>query len=82
MKICETAEQAYQNMGIDPALWNMGEEILSHLKDRFEKIDETCEINQLKVLAAMQKNRISAEHFNGSTGYGYNDAGRDDRGGI
>ena len=78
MKICETAEQAYQNMGIDPALWNMGEEILSHLKDRFEKIDETCEINQLKVLAAMQKNRISAEHFNGSTGYGYNDAGRDD----
>ena len=78
MDFCETAEKAYQSMGIDPALWIMGEEILLDLKERFAQIDETCEINQLKVLSAMQKNRISAEHFNGSTGYGYNDAGRDD----
>ena len=73
-----SAEKAYQEMGISPALWKQGEEILNGLKDRFSGIDEICEINQLKVLAAMQKNRISAEHFNGSTGYGYNDSGRDD----
>jgi len=47
------------------------------LKDRFEKLDEVAEYNQMKVLAAMQKHRVSAECFNGTTGYGYNDLGRD-----
>ena len=73
-----TAEQVYEDMGISSSLWKTGEEILEGLKERFSLIDETGGINQLKVLSAMQKNRISAEHFNGSTGYGYNDAGRDD----
>lgn len=73
-----TPERVYENMGISPELWKQGEKILDRLSDRFSRIDETCEMNQLKVLAAMQKNRISAEHFIGSTGYGYNDAGRDD----
>lgn len=73
-----TAAGAYESMGIDSALWELGEEILRGLRDRFSRIDEICEINQMKVLSAMQKMRISAEHFNGSTGYGYNDAGRDD----
>ena len=73
-----TAEQVYEDMGISSPLWKTGEEILEGLKERFSLIDETGGINQLKVLSAMQKNRISAEHFNGSTGYGYNDAGRDD----
>ena len=71
-------EIIYGNMGISPALYRLGEEILDRLKDRVARIDETAEINQLKVLGAMQRARISAEHFNGSTGYGYNDAGRDD----
>lgn len=73
-----TAERFYEQMGISTRVWNLGEEVLEGLKERFSLIDETAEVNQLKVLRAMQKNRISAEHFNGSTGYGYNDAGRDD----
>ena len=73
-----SAEKLYECMGISPELRAMGEEILRDLRERFAGIDERAEVNQLKVLHAMQKNRISAEHFNGSTGYGYNDAGRDD----
>lgn len=65
-------------MGLSPEVIAAGEEAIHALKDRFLKIDETAEANQLKVLRAMQQNRISAEHFMGSTGYGYNDIGRDD----
>ena len=68
---------AYSEMGIAPEVSALGETILENLKDRFEKIDRTAEMNQLKVLRAFQKNRVSAEHLSGSTGYGYNDAGRD-----
>ena len=74
----KSAEAIYENMGISPGLYRLGEEILKSLKERFVLIDQTAEINQLKVLDAMQRSKISAEHFNGSTGYGYNDAGRDD----
>ncbi len=73
-----TTEEFYEQMGISPQLWKLGEKVLGKLEKRFAQIDETAEVNQLKVIRAMQKNRISAEHFNGSTGYGYNDAGRDD----
>ena len=55
--------------------WNKG--LKEELKERFEKIDAVAEFNQLKVLNAMQKNRVSAECFNQSSGYGYNDMGRD-----
>lgn len=68
----------YTQMGISEKVQALGEEVCDSLKDRFTQFDQTAEANQLKVLRAMQKNRISAEHFNGSTGYGYNDAGRDD----
>ena len=47
------------------------------LKETFEKIDETAEYNQLKVISAMQKNKLSAECFNSTNGYGYSDIGRD-----
>ena len=73
-----TLSDLYESFGISPKVYQFGEEILENLKERFRLIDETAEYNQLKVLMAMQKNRISAEHFNGSTGYGYNDVGRDD----
>ncbi len=73
-----TARRFYAQMGISDKVWTLGEEVLSCLGDRFSVIDETAEVNQLKVLNAMQKNKISAEHFQGSTGYGYDDAGRDD----
>ena len=68
----------YQLLGISPEIYSYGMETEKKLKDRFREIDEVAEYNQLKVIHAMQKNRISAEHFNGSSGYGYNDLGRDD----
>ncbi len=70
-------QSMYGAMGISREVFAFGAEIEKEQKDRFDQIDRMAEVNQLKVLMAMQKNRISAEHFNGSTGYGYNDAGRD-----
>lgn len=67
----------YQKMGISNEVYEFCEEILSGLKDRFEKIDQTAEYNQMKVLHAMQKNRVNATHFAATTGYGYNDSGRE-----
>ena len=72
-----TKEAAYRALGISPAVYAFGEKIQEELKGRFEEIDNTAEINQLKVLAAMQKNRVSAECMGSSSGYGYNDIGRD-----
>ncbi|MCR4655410.1 MAG: methionine gamma-lyase family protein [Lachnospiraceae bacterium] len=67
----------YKELGIDEEVLSFGEEILSGLKERFERIDETAEYNSLKVIGAMQKNRVSEACFQGSSGYGYNDLGRD-----
>ncbi len=67
----------YKNFGIADAVSDFCLEVEAFLKDRFEKLDEVAEYNQMKVLAAMQKHRVSAECFNGTTGYGYNDLGRD-----
>ena len=53
------------------------EGVLAGLKDRFEKIDGIAELNQAKVIAAMQENRVSAACFAGTTGYGHDDLGRD-----
>lgn len=72
-----TINDIYNTLGISPAVYEYGEKILDGLRERFEKIDETAEYNQLKVINAMQKARVSAECFNTSTGYGYNDIGRD-----
>ena len=69
--------ELYQEMGISPAVYAYGEKALEGLKDRFAAIDRVAEYNQAKVLAAMQKNRVSAECFQTSSGYGYNDLGRD-----
>jgi len=70
-------ETMYQKLGINEKVLKFGLEIEASLKERFAKIDETAEYNQLKVIHAMQEKRVSAEHFNQSSGYGYNDAGRD-----
>ena len=70
-------EQIYRQLGVSPAVYRMGEEILSSLRERFEDIDRVAEYNQGKVLAAFQKNRVNATHFAQTTGYGYNDDGRD-----
>ena len=68
----------YEQMGISPGVFSYASRVEKSLAERFRKIDAAAEVNQLKVLDAMRKNRISAEHFNGTTGYGYNDMGRDD----
>lgn len=72
-----TIDEMYNQMGISKELGDYCNEILARLKPRFEKIDEVAEFNQLKVLKAMQKNNVSDMHFQASTGYGYNDIGRD-----
>ncbi len=67
----------YEELGISKEVYNFGQKILEGLKDRFEKIDETAELNQLKVLKAMQENKVSEACLLGTTGYGYNDIGRE-----
>ncbi len=69
--------EMYKQLGINEKVFNFSNDIANNLKERFEKIDEIAEYNQLKVVGAMQKNRVSEMHFNGSSGYGYNDDGRD-----
>ncbi len=70
-------ENMYQSLGICQKVYQFGEEILASLKERFEEIDRVSEYNQCKVIGAMQKNRVSAQCFAGTTGYGYDDIGRD-----
>ena len=67
----------YEALGISEKTYNFGEEILKSLEGRFKKIDENAEYNQLKVLKAMQDNKVSEACLLGTTGYGYNDIGRE-----
>ena len=70
-------QQMYQALGVSPAVYALGEEVLASLEQRFREIDRRAEYNQNKVLLAMQRNRVNAGHFAATTGYGYNDEGRD-----
>lgn len=67
----------YKAMGIDEDVYSFGQTVLTSLQKRFEQIDQVAELNQLRVVEAMGKNRVSAECFNMATGYGYDDIGRD-----
>ena len=69
--------EMYQEMGISPAVYEYGEKAIEKLRARFDAIDQVAEHNQAKVLRAMQKNKVSAACFVGTTGYGYDDFGRD-----
>ena len=69
--------ELYQTMGVSAGVYHYGEEALKKLRARFEAIDQIAEHNQAKVLRAMQKNKVSAACFVGTTGYGYDDFGRD-----
>lgn len=73
----KTLKDCYRAMGISEEVYRFGEEICRSLKDRFASLDETAEYNQAKVLHAMQKARVSTECMSGTTGYGYDDIGRD-----
>jgi len=67
----------YAEIGVSDKVYALGEKVLKALHDRFEQIDQTAEYNQAKVIAAMQKNRVNATCFAATSGYGYNDVGRD-----
>lgn len=67
----------YSSLGISPAVYAYGENAIEKLSSRFAEIDKIAEYNQAKVLYAMQKNRVSATCFAATTGYGYDDVGRD-----
>ena len=73
MNVKSTLVEQYKAMGICEEVYSYGEKTERELKERFVAIDEIAEYNQLKVIAAMQKNRVSAECFQMSSGYGYND---------
>ena len=70
-------KEAFLSMGISNEVYDFGNSVLEGLKERFEQIDQVAEINQLKVLGAMQKHQVSEACLLGTTGYGYNYIGRD-----
>ena len=76
MGITDT-EKIYEGLGISREVWEYGQRTESRLKERFEKFDKNAEYNQMKVIRAMQENRVSEGCFNYVSGYGYNDLGRD-----
>lgn len=76
MGITDT-EKIYEGLGISREVWEYGQRTESRLKERFEEFDKNAEYNQLKVIRAMQENRVSEGCFNYVSGYGYNDLGRD-----
>ena len=72
-----TLKDYYLNLGIDERVYDLGESIEENLRERFEAIDRVAEYNQIKVLSAMQKAGFAEAHLSGTTGYGYNDSGRE-----
>ena len=70
----------YEQLGISKEVLDYAADIEKSLKERFERIDQTAEYNQLKVIHAMQASKVSEACLYGTTGYGYNDLGRDDAG--
>lgn len=69
--------EMYKNMGICDEVYDYCNNIIKSLHDRFEEIDKNAEYNQMKVIKAMQDNKVAEMHLSGTTGYGYNDDGRD-----
>ncbi|SDB09201.1 Cystathionine beta-lyase family protein involved in aluminum resistance [Eubacterium oxidoreducens] len=70
-------KEQYLSMGISPEIYDYCSKIENTLYERFAKIDKMAEFNQLKVLKALQDNHVSAQCFESSSGYGYDDLGRD-----
>lgn len=74
---CTTTQMIYKQLGISDQVYRFSEKILAQLRPRFDEIDQNAEYNQLKVLKAMQDNKVSEACLLGTTGYGYNDIGRE-----
>lgn len=73
----EALKKYYRETGIDEKVYDYCQSIENKLKSRFDDIDTIAELNQAKVLSAMQSVSFAEEHLSGTTGYGYNDIGRD-----
>ncbi|MGN0243895.1 MAG: aminotransferase class I/II-fold pyridoxal phosphate-dependent enzyme [Lachnospiraceae bacterium] len=69
--------EMYQSLGIEEDVYQFVNKTEKELKERFDSLNELMEYNQLKVIKAMQDNKLSEAHFGGTTGYGYNDIGRE-----
>ena len=67
----------YESFGVSKKVIELSDKVLKSLEERFLEIDKNAEYNQMKVLSAMQKHKVSDIHFAATTGYGYNDLGRD-----
>lgn len=72
-----TSNIYYEYFGLSKELQLKAESVENDLSSIYFNLDKIKEVNQLKVLKAMQESRLSDIHFNSTTGYGYNDAGRD-----
>jgi cystathionine beta-lyase family protein involved in aluminum resistance len=75
--LTENLDKIYNELGIEQKVLDYCAIIEIELEERFKKIDKTAEFNQLKIIKSMQKNRLSDIHFAATSGYGYNDMGRD-----
>ena len=75
--ILDYKKEIYQKLGISEEVYEYGEKVWNSLSSRWAQIDELSEYNQLKVIGAMQKNQVSEACLLGTTGYGYNDLGRE-----
>ena len=73
----DTLKEYYLQEGISEEVFDFANEMEEKLKDRFKEIDKIAEFNQVRVIRAMQEARLAEEHMYGTTGYGYNDTGRD-----
>lgn len=71
------SQEMYEKMGISTEVYNFCETIWKSLEERFKQVDAVSEYNQMKVIGAMQKNKVSEACLLGTTGYGYNDLGRE-----
>lgn len=67
----------YQEFGIKQELISLSKKVEEEIREQVEKVNQVCEQNSLKVLNAFQKNHISDIHFHSTTGYGYDDIGRE-----
>lgn len=73
----EALDAYYRELGLSEKVYKYCGDVEQRLADRFADIDAVTEYNQLKVIKAMQEHKVSDYHFADSTGYGYNDIGRD-----
>ena len=69
--------EMYKNMGICDEVYDYCDNIIKSLHDRFEEIDKNAEYNQMKVIKALQDEKVADMHLSGTRGSGYNDDGRD-----